>query len=157
MHSPRTGGQSARIDNVRASQRPIPQPRFKPMIGRLVSVSRAGFALPDKPPYNCMVDNPETQPGQSMPAGAATVDEAQIIHDIVRRTGWLREGIQEVRFRFGEDSEGAPAVWITFVTNDDLKPSKEKIAALQRISNEVRSEIVRSGSERWPYIEISTE
>jgi hypothetical protein len=104
-----------------------------------------------------MADSPETQPSQSMPAGAASGDETRIFHEIVRRVGWLREGIREVRFRLGDDSEGAAAVWITLVTNDDLKPSKEKIATLQRISNEVRSEILRSGSERWPYIEISTE
>jgi hypothetical protein len=104
-----------------------------------------------------MVNNQQTQPDQPMPTGAASGDEARIFHDIVRKVGRLPEGIRQVRFRFGEDSEGAAAVWITLVANDDLKPSKEKIAALQRISNEVRSEILRSGSERWPYIEISTE
>jgi hypothetical protein len=60
-----------------------------------------------------------------------------------------------MQFRLGEDCEGAPAVWITFVTSDDLKPLKAKIADLQCITGEVRSEILRSGSERRPYIEIA--
>jgi hypothetical protein len=58
-----------------------------------------------------------------------------------------------MQFRLGEDCEGAPAVWITF--GDDLKPLKAKIADLQCITGEVRSEILRSGSERRPYIEIA--
>jgi len=48
-------------------------------------------------------------------------------------------------------------VWITFVAGDDLKPSKEKIADLQRVTSEVRAEILRSNTERWPYVEIVTE
>lgn len=80
-----------------------------------------------------------------------------MFHDIVDKLGRLPEGVRRVGFRLGEDSEGAPAVWITLFANDDLKPSKEKIAELQRVANEVRSEVFRSGSERWPYVEISTE
>jgi hypothetical protein len=92
-----------------------------------------------------------------MPANAASGDEARAIHEIVRKIGRLPDGVQRVAFRFGEDSEGAPAVWITFIAHDDLKPSRAKIAELQRVMNEVRSQVIRSGTERWPYIEIATE
>jgi hypothetical protein len=104
-----------------------------------------------------MVDAPETHPNEPMPQGAASGDEARVFHDIVHKIGRLPEGVQRVEFHFGEDSEGEPAVWITFVARDDLKPSKAKISELQRIINEVRSQVIRSGTERWPYVEIATE
>jgi hypothetical protein len=104
-----------------------------------------------------MVDAPETHPNEPVLPGAASGDEAKVIHDIVRKVGRLPDGVQRVEFHFGEDSEGAPAVWITFVARDDLKPSKAKIAELQRVMNDVRSQVIRSGTERWPYLEIATE
>ncbi len=104
-----------------------------------------------------MVDTPNTGHDEEVPTGAATGEEARLVHDIVRKLGGLPSGVLRVEFHFGEDSEGAPAVWITFVASDDLKPSKEKIADLQRITSEVRAEILRSDTERWPYVEIVTE
>jgi len=84
-----------------------------------------------------------------------------VFHNIVRKVigklGHLPEGVQRIDFRFGEDSTGAPAVWIVFKGPDDLKPSKDKIAAMQRVANEVRSEIFLSGTERWPYVEFAAE
>ena len=104
-----------------------------------------------------MVDAPDTRPHDTMTPGAATGDEARRFHDIVREAGRLPEGVRRVEFHFGEDSAGAPAVWITFVAADDLKPSKEKIAALHRFANDVRAQVIRSETERWPYVEIATE
>jgi|ERR1700722_9835922 hypothetical protein len=104
-----------------------------------------------------MVDAPDSPPNETLPPGSATGDEAKVFQDIVRKMGRLPDDIRRVEFRFGEDSEGAPAVWITFVARDDLKPSKEKISTLQRITNQVRSEVIRSGTGRWPYVEIATE
>jgi hypothetical protein len=86
----------------------------------------------------------------------ASVDEAKLLHDIVLERVRFPEDVRRVEFRLGEDSTGAPAVWIVFVAHDDLKPSKSKIAGLQRAAEEVRS-IVHSESNRWPYIEIATE
>ncbi len=104
-----------------------------------------------------MADTPDKPPDDQSLTGAATVAEARLFHDIVRKVGRLPSGVRQVRFRFGEDSEGAPAVWITLVAGDDLKPSKEKIGDLQRVTSEVREEILRSDTERWPYVEIVTE
>src|SRR5579863_9543625 len=101
-----------------------------------------------------MIDTPETGPNEPALPGAASGDEARAIHEIVRKIGRLPEGVQRVDFHFGEDSEGAPAVWITFVARDDLKPSKAKIAELQHVMSELRSQVIRSGTERWPYVEI---
>jgi hypothetical protein len=104
-----------------------------------------------------MADIPETHPDEPMPSGAASGAEVRMFHDIIREIGRLPEGVQRVDFHFGEDSTGAPAVWFTFRAHDDLKPSKAKIAAFQRVADEVRSKVFRRGSERWPYVEIVTE
>lgn len=90
-------------------------------------------------------------------AGAASGDEARLFHEIVRKHGPLPDGVRRVEFRFGEDSTGAPAVWIVFVAKDDLNPSSESISAIRRVAEEVRSEVRRTNSERWPYIAIEAE
>jgi hypothetical protein len=88
-------------------------------------------------------------------AGALSVDEAKL-GDIVRERVRLPEDMRWGEVRFGEDSTGEPAVWIVVVAYDDLKPSKSKVASLQRVREEVRS-IVHSQTNRWPYIEIATQ
>jgi hypothetical protein len=65
--------------------------------------------------------------------------------------------VQQIDCRVGEDSEGAPAVWIVLKADADLRPSQEKIDAVLRVADEVRSEVFLSGTERWPYVEIATE
>jgi hypothetical protein len=104
-----------------------------------------------------MVDAPKPPSNMPIPPSAASGKEARIFHEIVGRHGALPEGVRRVEFRFGEDSAGEPAVWIVFVASNDLKPSKGKIADLQRVADEVRSEVLRSDSQRWPYVEIATE
>ena len=80
-----------------------------------------------------------------------------MFHDIVRKTGDLPPGVRRVEFNFGEDSEGAPAVWITRVADDDLRPSKQTLAEPHWYINAIRTQVIRSDSERWPYVEIATE
>jgi hypothetical protein len=92
----------------------------------------------------------------SFSGAGVLVDEAKVLHDIVRERVRLPKDVRRVEFRFGEDSTGESAVWIVLVTHDDLKPSKSKIASLQRVGEEVRS-IVHSQTNRWPYIEIATQ
>lgn len=104
-----------------------------------------------------MVDAPETHPHEPLLCGAASGDEARLFHDIVRRAGELPPGVHRVEFHFGEDSEGAPAVWITLVADDDLRPSKEKLAAIQRYSKDIQSQVFGSDSARWPFVEIVIE
>ena len=73
--------------------------------------------------------------------------------NILRRMDRLPDGVRRVRFRFGEDWAGDPAVWIGFVADDDLKPSKEKIADFQRISkavsDEIRPGVVQMATGAW--------
>lgn len=99
------------------------------------------------------------EPGADRPtlAGASPAQEERVFQEIVRNYGKLPEGVSRVDFRFGEDSVGDPAVWIVFHAKDELRPSKESIAALRRAGEAIRSEIRRAGTERWPYITIEVE
>jgi hypothetical protein len=103
-----------------------------------------------------MIDTPDAQHRQPEPSGVTSGDAIKVL-DVLGKLGDLPEGVKRVSARFGEDSQGDPAVWITFTARDDLKPSKEKIADLLRVAEEVRSEVIRSGIESWPYVEIATE
>jgi hypothetical protein len=104
-----------------------------------------------------MDDIQETRSSTPMPRGAPPVDEDQVFRDIIGKIGHLPEGVRRVEYRLGEDSTGAPAVWFTFISRDDLNPSKEKISEFQRIGKEVREKVRRSDTDRWPFIEIVTE
>jgi hypothetical protein len=104
-----------------------------------------------------MDDIPETRSAAPMPRGAAPLNEDQVFRDIIGRIGRLPEGVRRVEYRLGEDSVGAPAVWFTFISRDDLNPSEEKMDEFQRIGDVVRDEVMRSDSNRWPFIEIVTE
>ena len=98
-------------------------------------------------------------PGKALPVeaafsgvGALSVDEAKVLHDIVRERVRLPEDMDWGEFRVGEDSTGEPAVWIVVV----VVVAKSKIASLRRVREEVRS-VVHSQTNRWPYIEIATQ
>jgi hypothetical protein len=90
-------------------------------------------------------------------SGAASADEAQVFHAISRKWTPLSHDIRRVEFRFGEDSDGSPAVWITVIVPADLKPSKEKIDNLYYATELFRKDILESDTNRWPYISIQTE
>ena len=52
----------------------------------------------------------ETGPRVPNLEGAASGDEVQMFHDIVRKYRSLPAGVSRIDFRFGEDSTGTPAV-----------------------------------------------
>ena len=88
---------------------------------------------------------------------AASADEAKLFHAIARKWTPLSQEIKRVTFRFGEDSDGYPAVWIIVVVPTDLKPSKEKIDTLYRTTEHFRRDVLNSDTSRWPYVTIETE
>jgi len=103
-----------------------------------------------------MAETPTLRPDIVTLVGAATDEEMALFHDIGRKVAPLPDGVHGIRFRFGEDSRGDPAVWIVLMAADDLKPSKNKIETFQSIANRLRDEILSSGTDRWPYIEVVT-
>jgi hypothetical protein len=90
-------------------------------------------------------------------SGSASVDEANHFHRLAQKWTPLSDDIKQVRFRFGEASDGSPAIWITVVVPDDLKPSKEKINKLYRATEGLRTDVLKADPSRWPYIDIETE
>ncbi len=88
--------------------------------------------------------------------GAATGEEARFFSELHHLVP-LTETIREIDFRFGEDSDAAPAVWITIHASADVNPSRTKIAELNRAAEKLRSAVLNSGFKRWPYVEIRTE
>jgi hypothetical protein len=89
--------------------------------------------------------------------GAASVGEAKLFHDIAQKWTPLSGEIRRVHFRYGEASDGSPAVWITVVIPADLKPTKEKIDALYEATESFRKDILAASTDRWPYISVETE
>jgi hypothetical protein len=92
-----------------------------------------------------------------MLAGSASAEEEELYREIARKHARLPEGVKRIDFRFGEDSTGASAVWIVLVAEEDINPSKDKIATLLRFGKEIESEILASDGRRWPYMQIVTE
>jgi hypothetical protein len=54
--------------------------------------------------------------------------------------------------RFGDDSTGTPAVWISFLLDPQYPTNKRGIEALTRISRAVKSRLFEHGISRVPYI-----
>jgi hypothetical protein len=90
-------------------------------------------------------------------AGAASGKEAQQLQEVLRRHRPWPKGVERVQLRYGEDSEGSPAVWIVFVASNNMETSKEALAAIRHAAEELRSDIRQTGTVRWPYIMIETE
>jgi hypothetical protein len=83
--------------------------------------------------------------------------ESRLMQDIIQNLGNLPASIHRIQFRLGEDSQGDPCIWIELVMDDDLNPSKEKMADIRRVKAELRNAIMLSDTERWPYVGIVTE
>ena len=142
-------GQGAKLININDNQ--VLPPAIPPEAKNILDVSAKVEYTGSVPSSVIHYDVPQIQGNP-----VASIDEAELLHNIVCERVRFPEDVSRLEFRLGEDSTGAPAVWIVFVTHDDLKPPKSKIASLQRAADEVRS-IVHSESDRWPYIEIATE
>ena len=89
-------------------------------------------------------------------AGAATGEEGRFFAELHKLVP-LSETVKQIDFRFGEDSDNEPAVWISIHTSADDNPPKAKIAELNRVAETLRSAILKSEYNRWPYIQLKAE
>jgi hypothetical protein len=83
----------------------------------------------------------------------ASPDEARVIHDLVS-ANTDPQFVRMFEVKFGPDSSDKSAVWIYLVVDDDLHPSKEKIAKLNENVNRVRSALLDKNIRFWPYVEV---
>jgi hypothetical protein len=61
-------------------------------------------------------------------------------------------GVRRFEVEYGEDSTGAPAVWIWFIVDDDPDLSDAKLSQLNEFVRSVTFDLLDSGVEHWPYI-----
>jgi hypothetical protein len=91
--------------------------------------------------------------GIEMDTGTASVEEARTIHKVLSKH--RREfpfAVHKFEVRYGEDSAGAPAVWILFFTADDPDLSDDDASRVNRIIRIVKDDLFKAGVRRWPYI-----
>ena len=73
-----------------------------------------------------MHPEPKSACDEAVLEGSASVEEAGLFHDLARRRFPLPDGFRRVKFGFGGDSAGKPAVWIVFIVDKriETKPCK---------------------------------
>lgn len=81
----------------------------------------------------------------------APLAEVTQLHDLISKYA-NEAGYGRFQLEFGEDSTGTPAVWVWFIVDDDLNPSKAKLSSANTLAQRIRSEVIRSGQGRWPYV-----
>jgi hypothetical protein len=62
--------------------------------------------------------------------------------------------VRAVKVDFGRDWIGAPAAWISYLVEDDLDPSKEKITRLNKFTTSVRNALLKTSSSYFPYVGV---
>jgi hypothetical protein len=83
----------------------------------------------------------------------ASVEEARKIHDVVN-ANTTPSVVKTFQVKFGPDSTDNRAVWIRLIVENDLRPSSERIAELNREANKVRTALLRENLSFWPYVEV---
>jgi hypothetical protein len=62
--------------------------------------------------------------------------------------------VRAVKVDFGRDWIGAPAAWISYLVEDDLNPSKEKIVRLTKFAISVRDALLKTSPSYFPYVDF---
>jgi hypothetical protein len=78
-------------------------------------------------------------------------DEVRHIQKIVKSHRFPAD-VLAVELDFGRDWMGAPAAWIEFLVESDLRPSEEKIARLNAFTDSVRNDLLKAKPFYWPYV-----
>jgi hypothetical protein len=62
--------------------------------------------------------------------------------------------VRAVKVDFGKDWIGAPAAWISYLVEDDLDPSREKIVRLNKFTSSVRDALLKTSPSYFPYVGV---
>jgi hypothetical protein len=80
-------------------------------------------------------------------------EEVRQIQKVVKNHRFPAD-VQAVEVNFGRDWTGAPAAWIRFRVEDDVNPSEQKIARLNKFANSIRDALLKTYPTYWPYIDF---
>jgi hypothetical protein len=69
-------------------------------------------------------------------------------HDLLRENYPLPNGVEEVKFKFGDDANGDSAVWITVVVRPDLSPTRNRFADINEFALRLKASILAAGLPR---------
>lgn len=78
-------------------------------------------------------------------------NEAGQIRELVKQAA-EPEGFRFFELNFGEDSSGAPAVWISFILEPTYPTTRSGIATLTRLGRTVKSALFEHQIKRVPYV-----
>ena len=62
--------------------------------------------------------------------------------------------VRAVKVDFGRDWIGAPAAWISYLVEDDLDPSNEKIVRLTKFTSLVQDALLKTSPTYFPYVDV---
>jgi hypothetical protein len=62
--------------------------------------------------------------------------------------------VRAVKVDFGRDWIGAPAAWISYLVEDDLDPSNEKIVRLTKFTSLVQDALLKTSPSYFPYVDV---
>jgi len=82
-----------------------------------------------------------------------SADEVREIHKVVKSHRPPAD-VKAVKVDFGKDWIGAPAAWISYLVEDDLDPSREKIARLNKFTSSARNALLKTGPNYFPYVGV---
>ena len=83
----------------------------------------------------------------------ASPEEARRIHELVA-ANTSADIVRSFELKFGPDSTDNKAVWVQLLVDDELRPSKNKITELNKLASKIRSVLLRSNLEFWPYVDV---
>lgn len=90
-------------------------------------------------------------------SGASSDEEAKFFRDLMEKFAGRVDSRAHADFRFGEDRDGRPAVWVTLYAPSDLGPDPLIVGDLKTIPEDIKKEILSSKFERLPYVRIRAE
>jgi hypothetical protein len=80
-----------------------------------------------------------------------TEAERRRIQDIIDRYHERPAEVRDIKFDFGEDWAGYPAVYIKIFVSKDLEPTKENIETLNNFTKVLLDQIIDAELGYWPY------
>jgi hypothetical protein len=83
----------------------------------------------------------------------APEDESKWIYNLIKDRP-LPRGVRDLEVELGEDSTGEPAVWIWFLIEPGLEPTKDWLTRINDFARQLKTAIFDAGVERISYVRL---